>query len=484
MSTTTTTTKPTVVLFPSPGMGHLVSMVELGELLLRTNSLSVTILTLDPPFHTGATATNFVARAAESHPDISFLPLDAPTATTAPSPASSSPHHEALAFDLLRRSVPSLLSALRAVSLSSPVRALVLDFFCTDALDAAAALRIPAYFFFTSSASALAAFLHLPFLHSHLPSSFKDMGDTPVAFPGHPDIPASHMPLPMLDRADDAYKGFIRHFERMVSAQGILVNTFEWLEPRALGALRAGLCVPGRPVPPVYCVGPLTRGGKSTGHECLRWLDAQPRGSVVFLCFGSLGVFTAEQLREIATGLERSGHRFLWVVRASEDPNRLFTRPAEPDLGRVLPEGFVERTKERGLVVKTWAPQVEVLRHAATGGFVTHCGWNSVLEGICAGAAMIAWPLYAEQRMNKVVLVQEWGLGLGIEGYDREDGVVGAAEVERKVRMLMEGEEGRRVRERVAAAKDAAAKAVAERGASREALNELVRTWIAGEVSP
>uniref|UniRef100_A0A6V7QUT9 Uncharacterized protein n=1 Tax=Ananas comosus var. bracteatus TaxID=296719 RepID=A0A6V7QUT9_ANACO len=196
MSTTATTAKPTVVLFPSPGMGHLVSMVELGELLLRTNSLSVTILTLDPPFHTGATATDFVARAAASHPDISFLPLDAPTATTAPSPASSS---------RTTRPSPSTSSAAPCPPSSPPsapspspppVRALVLDFFCTDALDAAAALRIPASFFFTSSASALAAFLHLPFLHSHLPSSFKDMGDTPVAFPGHPDIPASHMPSP------------------------------------------------------------------------------------------------------------------------------------------------------------------------------------------------------------------------------------------------------------------------------------------------
>ncbi|XP_020088376.1 anthocyanidin 5,3-O-glucosyltransferase-like [Ananas comosus] len=393
-------------------MGHLVSMIELAKLFAR-HGLSATVVIVDSPYNTGATAPFLSSASSSTDPSVSFHRL--PPAQLAPSP---SPHPEVLAFDLLRRSNPALLSFLR--SLSPSPRALVLDFFCTDALDVAAELALPAYFFFTSGASALAVFLHLPFLHSHLPSSFKDMGDTPVAFPGHPDIPASHMPLPMLDRADDAYKGFIR-------------------------PLRAGLCVPGRPVPPVYCVGPLTRGGKSTGHECLRWLDAQPRGSVVFLCFGSLGVFTAEQLREIATGLERSGHRFLWVVRASEDPHRLFTRPAEPDLGRVLPEGFVERTKERGLVVKTWAPQVEVLRHAATGGFVTHCGWNSVLEGICAGAAMIAWPLYAEQRMNKVVMVEEWGLGLGIEGYDREEGVVGAAEVERKV---------------------------------------LLRTWIAGEVSP
>jgi hypothetical protein len=99
------------------------------------------------------------------------------------------------------------------------------------------------------------------------------------------------------------------------------------------------------------------------------------------LSFGSLGTFSAKQLTEIAVGLEKPGERFLWVVRRPRGPDFKYgdSQP-EPDLDALLPDGFLERTKGRGLVVKNWAPQVEVLRHRATGAFVTHCGWNSTLE--------------------------------------------------------------------------------------------------------
>jgi UDP:flavonoid glycosyltransferase YjiC (YdhE family) len=71
----------------------------------------------------------------------------------------------------------------------------------------------------------------------------------------------------------------------------------------------------------------------------------------------------------------------------------------------LLPEGFIERNKEVGLVVQSWVQQIEVPGHRSTGGFLTHCGWNSALESIMSGVPMIAWPLYAEQRMNAKMLV-------------------------------------------------------------------------------
>ena len=138
----------------------------------------------------------------------------------------------------------------------------------------------------------------------------------------------------------------------------------------------------------------------------------------------------------------------------------------------LLPEGFLERTKGRGMVVKMWAPQVEVLRHAATGAFVTHCGWNSVLEAASAGVPMLCWPLYAEQRLNKVFVVDEMKAGVLVDGYD--EGMVTAEEVEKKVRLVMESEEGEKLWERLALAKEKAAEALADGGPSRVAFEEFL----------
>jgi hypothetical protein len=190
-----------------------------------------------------------------------------------------------------------------------------------------------------------------------------------------------------------------------------------------------------------------------------------------------LGLFSKEQLREIAFGLERSGHRFLWVVRNPPSDKKSVALSARPniDLDSLLPEGFLDRTKERGLVLKSWAPQVAVLNHPSVGGFVSHCGWNSVLEAVCAGVPLVAWPLYAEQRVNRIFLVEEMKLALPMN--ESDNGFVSSAEVEERVLGLMESEEGKLIRERAIAMKIAAQAALNEGGSSRVALSQLVESW-------
>ncbi|XP_062186724.1 UDP-glycosyltransferase 88A1-like [Phragmites australis] len=114
--------------------------------------------------------------------------------------------------------------------------------------------------------------------------------------------------------------------------------------------------------------------------------------------------------------MERSGHRFLWVVRAPfrADPERPLNPGANLDLDALLSDGFLERTNGRGLIVELWAPQVDVLTNRATGAFVMQCRWNSVLEGIAARVPMLCWPLYAEQKMNKLFVVGEAGIGVEV----------------------------------------------------------------------
>lgn len=272
----------------------------------------------------------------------------------------------------------------------------------------------------------------------------------------------------------------------MAKSAGLIVNTFDSFEASALKALRDGLCVPDGATPPAYCVGPLVATGSGTKggnerHECLRWLDDQPSQSVLFLSFGSMGVFSTRQLKEMAIGLERSKVRFLWVVRVPppHDEARRELAELEPGVNSFLPEGFVERTRGRGMIVESWAPQVEVLSHGSVGGFVTHCGWNSVLEAVSRGVPMLAWPLYAEQKLNRAYLVEELKLALSVTESE-EDGLVLANDLEERVSELMRSEIGRAVRDRVLAMRDAAAAALSEGGSSLLALAEVIGSIKAG----
>ncbi|KAJ6818071.1 anthocyanidin 5,3-O-glucosyltransferase-like [Iris pallida] len=460
-----------VILYPSLGMGHLIPMLELAKLFID-HGFSVTIVVIDSPqSDTSSAVDSFISRASSSYPSLSFhrLPKVAP-------PASK--HPMIFLSETVRLANDNLLDFLSSKKSTSDIRAVVLDMFCSVSLDVVEELHLPSYFFFSSSASILAACLFFPTLQSQLAGSLRDLGSSPLHFPGLPPIPASDLPAHM-QVPGESYDAALAHFVRMPRADGIMINTFESLEKRAVRALVDGACVPGRAMPPVYCIGPLIADGSDAEecgerHECLAWLDAQPERSVVFLCFGSMGSFPTEQLKETANGLERSGQRFLWVVRSPpSDPAKPFDQPMpEAELEDLLPEGFLERTREQGMVVESWAPQAAVLAHRSVGGFVSHCGWNSTLEAVCSGVPMLGWPLYAEQRMNCVFLVEEAKVAVAMEGLHK--GLVTADEVETKIRRLMESDEGRALGERMAATKERAVAARMEGGESTLALLELV----------
>ncbi|EXB62493.1 Anthocyanidin 5,3-O-glucosyltransferase [Morus notabilis] len=463
--------KDAIVLYPSPGIGHVVSMVELGKLILSHSShrFTITIL-LTTGFMDSPALANYINRISHSHPAISFLRFPFQHVD-----AASTHSHAATRFDFVRLNRPNVAQALKDISESSAVRAVVIDIFCASALDVAMNMGIPTYYFFTSGAAVLAAFLYFPKIHDQTTKSFKDMDGVVLYFPGMPPLNSPHMPEPMLDRDDAAYWDMVYFCSYLPKSVGILVNTFDGLEPIPIEALANGVCVPEGPTPPVYCIGPLIdeardkmESSNETSADCLAWLDAQPSRSVVFLCFGSRGSFSALQIREIANGLERSGQRFLWVVK--KPPSDEKTKQTE-ELGddfeweSLFPEGFLERTKERGMVVRSWAPQVAGLRKEAVGGFVTHCGWNSVLEAVVAGVPMVAWPLYAEQHMNRNVMVKDLGIAVGVE--QREgDGFVSGDEVERRVRELIDSEHGKEIRHESLKMKDMASAALGESGSS------------------
>ncbi|KAJ6926207.1 UDP-glycosyltransferase 88A1-like [Populus alba x Populus x berolinensis] len=292
-------------------------MVELGKLLLTQKpSLSIHILITSVPYDSGSTAP-YIANVAATIPSIKFHYL--PTVTL---PSTKTTNYEELTFEVLRLSNPHVREQVLSISKNYTIHGLVVDFFCCAALNVAKELNIPGYHFSTSGAGILAVFHYFPTIHNTTTKSLKDLKSL-LHIPGVPPIPSSDMPIPVLHRDDKSYENFLDSSRSFPESAGIVVNTFESLEARAVKTLSEGLCVPNNRTPPIYCIGPLiaTEGPKDDA-ECLTWLDSQPVGSVVFLCFGSLGLFSKEQLREIAFGLERSGHRFLWVVRNPPSVNK------------------------------------------------------------------------------------------------------------------------------------------------------------------
>lgn len=231
---------------------------------------------------------------------------------------------------------------------------------------------------------------------------------------------------------DDFMLGFeMDQLERARKAPAIIFNTFDALEQEVLDAIASMY-------PQIYTVGPLQllvddqiqdSELKLIGYnlwkeepECLKWLDSKEPNSVVYVNYGSITVMTPQQLIEFAWGLANSNQSFLWILR--------------PDLvsgeSGVLPPEFVAETEGRGLLAG-WCPQEKVLNHPAVGGFLTHNGWNSTIESLCAGVPMICWPFFAEQQTNCRYSCTEWGVGMEIDNDVKRD------EVEKLVKELMEG---------------------------------------------
>ncbi|CAN1157212.1 Hydroquinone glucosyltransferase [Linum perenne] len=424
-------------------MGHLIPLVELAKRLVTCHSLTVTFIipTADGP--PSAAMKSVLDSLPSASVDSVFLP-----------PVS-----------LLARSLPFLRDVFR--SSGRGFSALVVDLFGTDAFDVAAEFGAAPYVFYPSTAMALSLFLYLPELDEEVTGAYSDLQE-PVRIPGCIPVNGSDLLDPVQDRSNDAYRWLLYHAKRYRLAEGVMVNSFPELEPGAIKSLLSQ-DGPGKK-PMVYPVGPLVNmdSPHKTGarSECLDWLDDQPGGSVLFVSFGSGGTLSYDQINELALGLEMSEQRFLWVVRSPDDKTAnasFFTAQSQNDPFHFLPKGFLDRTRGRGLVVASWAPQAQILSHNSTGGFLTHC------------VPLIVWPLYAEQKMNAVMLTDDIKVALRPKKVGNE--VIKRDEIGNVVRSLMEGEEGKKVRYRMKELKDAAGKVLSKDGSSSRALSEVVQKW-------
>ncbi|CAL5052484.1 unnamed protein product [Urochloa decumbens] len=464
-------TTPHVLFIPSAGIGHLtpVFRVIAG---FSSQGIDVSVVTVLPTV--SAAETDYFNGLFADYPcvrrvDMHLLPLDASELAT------EDPFF--LRWEALRRSVHQLGPIVTAAS--PPVTAIVTDITLTSCVvPIAKELRVPCHVLFPTAATMLALNAHYPiYLHQQ---QLNNKGGAAAAvvvgdidIPGVFRVPRSSLPPALLDVNKLFTKQFIDNGRVIVQADGILVNTFDFVEPAPLSALRGGKIVPG--YPPVYTIGPLKphagavkSAGIITGDRTIdEWLGQQAARSVVYVAFGNRSAARLDQIREIAAGLEASGYPFLWVLKTTK-----VDREDDAELADVLGEGFLERVKGRGMVTKGWVEQEALLKHPSVGMFLSHGGWNSALEASSSGVPVLVWPQLGDHRVNAMAAVSA-GIGAWAEGWgwDGDERMVTGEEVAAKVREVMDDE---KLRASVAVAREEAAKAVAEGGTSYRNMHEFV----------
>ena len=464
--------KPHIAILTSPGMGHLIPLVELAKLLVLHHDFRITCII--PIIGSPSKAIKEVLQSLPPTIEHIFLPPVSLEELEGQQPGIQ-------ISVTMTRSMPSFRDVLKSLVATTRLAALVLDPFSSDGLYVAKELNVSPYIFVPLNALVLSLLLHFPKLDETVSCEFRDLTE-PVKLPGCIPIHGRDLVSSIQDRTTEWYKLFLRITKRLRLAEGIMFNTFTELEGSAIKALgeeaEAGNL-------PLYPIGPIIQSGSTnqvdgSESESLKWLDNQPSGSVLFVCFGSGGTLSVDQMNELALGLEMSRQKFLWVVRSpnNESANASYLSDQSLDKSPLafLPKGFIERTKEQGLVVPSWAPQAQVLCHGSTGGFLSHCGWSSTLESIMQGIPLIAWPLHAEQRMNAVLLVED--LKVAFRPSVNEKGLVDREEIAKIVKGLMVGEEGKKVQNRMKEVKIVAEKALSTNGSSTRTLSELATKWI------
>ncbi|KAK1605349.1 hypothetical protein QYE76_029022 [Lolium multiflorum] len=456
---------PHLVFIPSAGMGHLLPFTRFIAALADTGGVDISVVTAMPTV-SAAEADHFTglfaAFPAIRRIDFNLLPVDeAAFAGTDPF---------VLRWESLRRSA-HLLGPLIAGA-TPRASALITDITLASQVIPIAKneLHLPCHILFISCATMLSFLAYFP---TYLDGASADHLAGDVNIPGIGHIPVDYPPQ-VLRNPDSLFtKQFIANGRLIAEADGILVNTFDALEPDALAALRGGKVVPG--FPPVFAVGPLkstsTTGSDETvvgASSPIAWLDEQPVRSVVYVAFGNRSAAALEQIREIGAGLEASGCRFLWVVKTT-----VVDREDTAELTDVLGGGFLGRVQGRGFVTKEWVDQEAVMKHPAIGLYLSHCGWNSVTESAMYGVPMLAWPTLGDQRLI-ATMIRSGGFGLWMEHWSWEgNSVVSGVEIGEKVKQVM-GDEA--ISARAAKVREEATKAVAQGGSSYRNMQEFLAT--------
>nr|BCU79958.1 putative glycosyltransferase [Hypericum perforatum] len=394
---------PHIAIILNAGMGNMIPFFRLASVLL-SNNCKVTLIT-GKPIVSLAEAKHlnfFLSKNPQmTHLEYQILP---------PEPDSKADPFF-LQYNAVRRSSYLIHPLLRSATFS----AIICSFLtCGTIPRFAAEIGVPCYVFSGASAKFFSFMIHLPAILKDPEIGDKKKNSSFWEVPGLEPFDMSSIPGAFLNPKHLMAVDAMVNAKACLEATGIITNNFEWLEPETFSALNSGRVLCGT-LPPVLPIGPLEcYEVEEDQTDCLAWLDNQPHESVVYVNFGSRTPMSSDQIREMGKGLEWSGSRFLWVLKTT------IIDKDEARQEEVLGVSFLDRTKEKGLVLRKWVNQQEVLSHPSIRLFVSHCGWASLTEAAHRGVPVLVWPQFGDQRVNAEVvekaglgkLPRSWGFGL------------------------------------------------------------------------
>ncbi|CAN6292581.1 unnamed protein product [Urochloa humidicola] len=442
-----------VMVLPFPAQGHVMPLMELSHRLVE-HGFEVVFVNTD--FNHARILASMAGATTPAGGGIDMVSF----------PDGMGPDGDRTDIGKLLEGLPAaMLGGLEETIRSKEIRWVVADVSMSFVLELVPTVGVRVALFSTFSAAIFA-------LRMHVPKMIEDgiIDETGIVKrneriqlnPKMPAIDATELPWFTLGKSQESrgamIQSIIKNNPTFRIAETIVCNTFREIESAALPLLSV----------PALAIGPLEAPKSTTlasGHfwaedeACVPWLDAQAPGSVVYVAFGSLTVFDAERLQELADGMVLTGRPFLWVVR----PN------FADGVGEDWLDAFRRRVAGEGLVVG-WAPQQRVLSHPSVACFVSHCGWNSTMEGVRHGVPFLCWPYFADQFLNQSYICDLWGTGLRIRADER--GIVTKEEIRGKVAQLLGDEE---IKARALSLKSAACASVADGGSSHQDLLKLVK---------
>ncbi|CAN1258464.1 UDP-glucosyltransferase 29 [Linum perenne] len=380
-------------MFPWLAHGHISPFIELANKLISRRPNFHVYLCSSPIILSSINETKII-----KHPSrIQLIELHLPSSPDLPPQSHTT---KGLPMHL----IPTLIDALdmassdfsRILTELSP-DLLISDFFQYWAPKLAFDLKIPSVCFLTAAAVSAAVLL----------TSASDSGEFEGVFPLRSNY--------MFDYAESNYMfdyeqpppTIIHRYCQCVerSSPVLLIKSFREIEAEYLDSLSKSI---GRPIIPLA---PLIHDedDQESDNEIIDWLNKKPPSSVVYISFGSECYLSRSEIHELA-------HALLITVVQKACPISFVGE--EVGTTEALPEGFAAAVGEKVHVAEDWAPQRRILRHESVGGFVSHCGWNSVMEAMNYGVPIVGVPLRIDQPMN-ARLVEEAGVGLKVEKIER-----------------------------------------------------------------